>query len=259
MSDQGNPCWYELNTSNPPEAGRFYATVLGWQTADAGMPGFDYTLAGMGDAMVAGLTATAGDQPPHWLICFAVDDCAASCAAMHQDGAKILSGPTEVPGTGLYALIADPQGARFGILQADMSQMTAAEIAQAQANAPFDQSKPGHGNWNELMTSDPEAGLAFYARHFGWTKGDAMDMGEMGTYQLIRRNGADIGAIMGLGDAPVSHWLPYFGVDSTESAIERIKSAGGSIHHGPTEVPGGAWIAITQDPQGAWFAVVGPR
>ena len=42
---------------------------------------------------------------------------------------------------------------------------------------------------------DPEAGFAFYARLFGWTKGRAMDMGEMGTYQLIQRNGQDIGAI----------------------------------------------------------------
>jgi predicted enzyme related to lactoylglutathione lyase len=25
------------------------------------------------------------------------------------------------------------------------------------------------------------------------------------------------------------------------------------------EVPGGAFIAVAQDPQGAWFAVVGPK
>ncbi|MDO5613775.1 MAG: VOC family protein [Paracoccus sp. (in: a-proteobacteria)] len=259
MSYQGNPCWYELNTSNPSEAGRFYAAVLGWQTIAADMPGLDYTLAKADDVMIAGLTANPGDLPPHWLICFAVDDCAATCAAMQRDGANILSGPDEVPGTGHYAVIADPQGARFGILQPDMSQMTADEIAKAEASGSFDQSKTGHANWNELMTTDPEAGCAFYARHFGWTKGEAMDMGEMGTYQLVRRDGRDIGAIMGLGDAPVPNWLPYFGVEGTEAAIERIKSAGGRLHHGPTEVPGGAWIAIAQDPQGAWFAVVGPR
>ena len=37
------------------------------------------------------------------------------------------------------------------------------------------------------------------------------------------------------------------------------RQGGGTIHHGPAEVPGGAWIALATDPQGAWFAVVGPR
>jgi predicted enzyme related to lactoylglutathione lyase len=38
---------------------------------------------------------------------------------------------------------------------------------------------------------------------------------------------------------------------------EAIASAGGSVRHGPVEVPGPAYIAVAQDPQGAWFAVVG--
>src|SRR5690606_29931302 len=112
-----------------------------------------------------------------------------------------------------------------------------AEIAKAQTGGAFDQSKPGHGNWNELMSSDPAAGFAFYSGLFGWTKGDAMDMGEMGTYQLFRRNGADIGAVMGLGDSPVPAWLPYFGVAGTVTdAAAAIVSAGGRVHHGPVEV-----------------------
>ncbi|MFC6673192.1 hypothetical protein [Marinobacterium aestuariivivens] len=80
----------------------------------------------------------------------------------------------------------------------------------------------------------------------------------MGTYQLFRHNGIDIGGMMGLGDAPISNWLPYFGVDGGVSErIEVIRAAGGNVHHGPVEVPGGAYIAVAQDPQGAWFAVVG--
>ena len=27
---QGNPCWYELGTTDPAAAGRFYAEVLGY-------------------------------------------------------------------------------------------------------------------------------------------------------------------------------------------------------------------------------------
>ena len=43
------------------------------------------------------------------------------------------------------------------------------------------------------------------------------------------------------------------------AAIGRIEAGGGKLAHGPMEVPGGAFIAVAQDPQGAWFAVVGPK
>ena len=84
-----------------------------------------------------------------------------------------------------------------------------------------------------------------------------MDMGAMGTYQLFRHKGADIGAMMGLGDAPMPAWLPYFGFgESIDKAAEMIKAAGGKVLHGPVEVPGPAHIIVAQDPQGASFAIV---
>lgn len=263
MSFHGNPCWYELGTSDLKGATAFYEKILGWQITDAGMEGFTYLLARSGDEMVAGLMSNdmqEGPPPPNWLIYFAVDDCDATAARITSAGGSIYKPPADIPGTGRFAVVADPQGAVFGILQPDLSQMTPEQIAKGQTTGAFDQKKAGHGNWNELMTSDPEAGLAFYADLFGWTKGRGMDMGAMGTYQLIQRNGGDIGAIQPLQQAPVPNWLPYFGVNGSVTAvIAAIKEAGGSVHHGPSEVPGPAWIAIAQDPQGAWFALVGPE
>src|SRR5690606_22371276 len=122
----------------------------------------------------------------------------------------------------------------------------------------FNPTKPGHAAWNELMTSDPAAGWEFYSGLFGWTKGQAMDMGPNGTYQLFRRNGNDIGAMMGLRDSPHPNRLPYSSVEgSVTDAIARINENGGHIHLGPGEVPGPASIAVGHDPQGAWFAIVG--
>ena len=262
MSFHGNPCWYELGTSNLDKASDFYAAILGWQVADSGMEGFDYRLARIGDAMVAGMMSNAGQEgapPPNWLIYFAVDDCDKAAADITSAGGNVLKPPADIPGTGRFAVVSDPQGTVFGILQPDMSQMSEADRARAEVTGAFDQKKSGHGNWNELMTPDPDAGYAFYARLFGWTKGRAMDMGAMGTYQLIQRNGVDIGAIQPQGNAPCPAWLPYFGVDgSVQAKVDQITAAGGKVHHGPAEVPGPAWIAIAQDPQGAAFAIVGP-
>ena len=263
MSYHGNPCWYELGTSDLPAAADFYARLFGWQVVDSGMDGFDYRLARSGDDMVAGLMSNDGQEqspPPNWLIYFAVDDCDESAAALAAAGGKVLKAPADIPGTGRFAVAADPQGAVFGLLQPDMSAMSAEDRAKAETGGAFDQSKAGHGNWNELMSTDPEAGFAFYSGLFGWTRGEAMDMGEMGTYQLFRRNGADIGAMMGLGEAPVPAWLAYFGVAGpVTKTVDAIQAAGGKVLHGPMEVPGPAYIAVAQDPQGAWFAVVSPE
>lgn len=264
MSYHGNPCWYELGTDDLAKAGEFYARILGWNVADAGMEGVEYHLARMGDMMVAGITTNAGQEgapPPNWLIYFAVDDCDKAATDIKAGGGQVYIAPTDIPGTGRFAIVTDPQGAVFGILQPDMSQMSAADIARAKAGeGAFDQRKAGHGNWNELMSPDPEAAYTFYSGLFGWTKGQPMDMGDLGTYQLIRHEGKDIGAIYPQGNSPVPAWMPYFGVDGSVAAkIDTITAAGGQVHFGPEEVPGPAYIAIGADPQGASFAIVGPE
>jgi hypothetical protein len=251
---QGTPCWYELGTTDLNAAERYYGAVIGWSVKDSGMDGVDYRLASHGGDMVAGMR-TLGDEtgaPPNWMIYFAVDDCDATAAAAGKAGGKVCSAPADIPGTGRFAILADPQGASFGVLQ------PLPMDGDGGGNA-FDQQKAGHGNWNELMSTDPQAGFAFYAGLFGWKRSTPVDMGGMGTYQLFSHNGADIGGMMGLGNAPFPCWLPYFGVNGVDEAIERIKGNGGKLVHGPQEVPGGAFVAVAQDPQGAHFAVVGPR
>ena len=254
---QGTPCWYELATSKGSlgAAEAFYGEVLGWTVQDAGMEGFDYHLATSDGDMVAGLmelTPEMGAMPPFWMIYFGVDDADKAAADIKAAGGAVHKEPADIPGTGRFAVVGDPQGAGFGILQPE-------PMEGGGAGNAFDQQKAGHGNWNELMSTDPEAGFRFYSDLFGWQKSRAIDMGEMGTYQVFSHDGADIGGMMGLGKSPVPAWVPYFGTNGVDAAMERITGAGGKVVHGPVEVPGGAFIAVAQDPQGAWFAVVGPK
>lgn len=258
MSDQitqGVPCWYELGTTDLAAAAEFYRSVLGWTIVPSGMEGFDYHLAQAADeVLVAGMSKSsgqAGAPPAYWLIYLACDSCDDTLAAVTDADGTAIMPAQDVPGTGRFAICADPQGAAFGILQP-------APMDEPPSGRAFDQDAQGHGNWHELMTSDPEAAFSFYADLFGWTKGEAMDMGDMGTYQLFEGGGTTLGGIMGLGNSPVPSWLPYFGSSSVQATVERITAAGGKVHHGPAVVPGGAHVAIAQDPQGAWFAVSGP-
>lgn len=192
MSYHGTPCWYELGTSDLKAAVNFYGAILGWDVADSGMAVFEYHLAKSDDDMVAGMMSNArqhGNPAPNWLIHFAVNDCDKAAADIKAAGGQIYKEPNDIPGTGRFAVVADPQGAVFGVLQPDMSQMSAPQRTRAEQGGAFNQNKSGHGNWNELMSTDPQAAFAFYSRLFGWSKGEAMNMGAMGVYQLLHHRG----------------------------------------------------------------------
>lgn len=251
MSLHGSPCWYELTTRDPDAARAFYGPLLGWTFQDAGMEGFDYGLALKDGAMVAGLMDPGEPMPEFWMIYFAVENCDDAVAQAKILGARVHRAPEDIPGTGRFAILADTQGAVFGLLAPQ----------DQQAGTAFDQKKPGHGNWHELHSTDPVAGLDFYAALLGWSATSAMDMGPDGKYQLFAWQGRDIGGMMGMmgmeGAPP--HWLAYFGVESASAARDRILELGGKVLHGPAEVPGGAWITMGTDPRGAYFAVVGGK
>lgn len=252
----GRPAWYELSTPALAGASDFYASVLGWQIADAGMPGFTYLLGTAADGgMVAGMSnpADEGEEPrPAWVIYFASTDCDASAAAVLASGGMVLTPPSDIPGTGRFAICADPHGATFGILQPLPMEVPAEHPA-------FDQSAPSHGHWHELSTPDPEAALTFYGALFGWTAGDVLDMGEMGNYHQFQAADLTLGGMMPQGAYPDPIWVPYFGSDGVGDAATRIEAGGGMVLHGPAEVPGGAFIVIATDPAGATFGLVGAR
>ncbi|MGB5065786.1 MAG: VOC family protein [Albidovulum sp.] len=249
---RGKPCWYELTTHDPDGSAHFYGQVLGWATSSAGMEGFDYRLARAGGDMVAGLMPATPEMPAFWMIYLTVTNCDKTATAIARAGGSIHRAPADIPGTGRFAIVVDPQGAAFGILQPLDDDSRA--YAQMQA---------GHGCWHELMTSDPKAAMAFYGKHFGWKPGDSIDMGPMGNYDLFRHGKSDIGGMMkrapGMPGPDHPFWLPYFGTDGVAAAIDRVVSAGGQSLHGPHEVPGGAFIMVGRDPQGALFALVGPN
>lgn len=249
----GFPCWYELGTSDLDGAAAFYESVLGWTVVSAGMPELDYRLGNAPDGFgIAGLMDAEG-APSAWRFYLEVADCDAAAATVTETGGSIIMPPADIPGTGRFAVAVDPQGAVFALLApAPMG----GEAPSVGAYAP---ALLGHGAWHELSTPDIEGSLAFYGNLVGWTKGVTMDMGADGSYQLVQAQGTDVGGMMVMGSEQGTAWLSYFTVDSTAGAVERIKAGGGSVLHGPAEVPGGAFIAIAVDPQGAAFGVTGPQ
>jgi predicted enzyme related to lactoylglutathione lyase len=251
----GDFVWYELLTSDADAAAKFYAGVVGWRSKPFEGSAQGYRIFSADDADVAGLMtipeeAKAAGMRPCWLGYVGVDDVDAAARRIVEAGGKQHVPPTDIPGVGRFAMISDPQGAAFYVMRGT-SEGTSTSFAPT---------KVGHCHWNELATTDQAAALAFYIAQFGWEKGDAMPMGEMGDYQFITHHGERLGAVMTrAAGGPPPMWNFYFGVGDIDVAHKAATAQGATVHHGPAEVPGGNFIVVASDPQGAVFGLVGPR
>jgi predicted enzyme related to lactoylglutathione lyase len=252
--------WYELLTTNVDAAHRFYGDVLGWTLRSGQEPGMDYRMinAPDGEAIGGVLQLTddmkKGGARPVWLGYLSVADVDATVSAIEAQGGTTQMPPMTIH-AGRIAMVSDPQGAPIYV-------MTPAPPAGQPdaASTAFSRTAVGHCAWNELATSDPKAAFAFYTKQFGVLDGGTMPMGPNGDYQFINDEDGMIGAIMNssAGNRP-SMWTYYFRVANIDAAKKTVESGGGTVMHGPQEIPGGDHIIIATDPQGAVFALVGQR
>lgn len=248
--------WYELMTPDLPAALAYYQNVFGWTTKDSGMPDGMYTLImtqgkEIGGALALTPEMRADGAVPAWLGYVGVDDVAATLEALTAAGGKVIRPMMEIPDVIRFAIVADPFGAVFAIYRG---------LVEGETMPSFPPGTSGAVDWRELHAGDGAKAWEFYSALFGWTKADAMDMGPMGVYQMWAAGGPPIGGMMTkMPETPAPFWAFYVCVDGIDAAIERAKKGGGTLIHGPMEVPGGSWIANFLDPQGAFFAMVSAR
>lgn len=254
MSGYGTFVWYELLTSDKKAAESFYAAVMGWKSEGAGQPGIDYDFITVDGARIGGVmklpqeAANEGARPG-WLGYIGVEDADDCARSVEAKGGHTLRAPEDIPGYGRFAVLADPQGAVFCVIAPAKEHVG----ASSQAHRP---GVPGFGGWHELYADDIDAAVDFYSSLFGWTKDQAVDLGQMGVYQLFAINGVQCGGMMKRPlQIPGPYWNYYFNVESINAAAERVAKAGGQVAMGPHQVPGGSWILMALDPQGVMFSL----
>jgi uncharacterized protein len=245
---RGNFVWHELMTTDTQSASSFYPRVTGWKTRawerDSSYTLFEGATGPMGGLMKLPEDATSMGAPPSWLPYLGTQDAAGTIAHAQRLGGRVLKDVQDMPDVGKFAVLADPQGATFAVLQSAHS--TPSSIGRPAA---------GEFSWHELATSDHRAALEFYSELFGWRKGAGHDMGPMGIYQLFTIGGKEAGGMFNKDPDMPAHWLSYVNVSDADAAARAASAAGGKIVNGPMDVPGGDRIAQIRDPQGGAFAV----
>jgi predicted enzyme related to lactoylglutathione lyase len=247
--------WYELLTTDLDAAEAFYTAVVGWtaQPFDGapGMPRYivmNVAERGVGGLMTLPEEARKMGMPPAWLGYIHTKEVDASTKSLKEAGGTVHREPDDIPGVGRFAVVADPQGATFNLLQPN-----------GPDQPPMPLTTPGNIGWHELYTTDWRAAFDFYSGQFGWTKAGDFDMGPMGIYQVFATGSEPVGGMMDKPEQiPVPVWQFYFNVAAIDAAGKRVTDNGGQILMGPMEVPGGQWIVQCTDPQGAHFALIAP-
>jgi predicted enzyme related to lactoylglutathione lyase len=111
VNQPGTFTWNELATTDLPKARDFYTSLFGWGV-DAERD--DAAIFTVGGNIVCGAHKAGEGEFPAWSVWFAVEDCDASAATAAELGAMTVLPPNDMD-FGRGAVLADPQGAVFGI------------------------------------------------------------------------------------------------------------------------------------------------
>ncbi|GAA1429049.1 VOC family protein [Streptomyces thermospinosisporus] len=116
----GTPAWNELITFEAARTAKFYAMVFGYDEEPVVSAGLDHVTLRLDGRPVAGVYGAGGavprDRGPHWTTYFTVADLDEAVELVVHLGGQVLKPPREGD-HGRTAAVADPEGARFSLLQ----------------------------------------------------------------------------------------------------------------------------------------------
>lgn len=120
MSTLGRAVWFNLETMDVEAAKAFYADAVGWgirEWDDCPAPRSMWTVDGEPIGGVGELSAeqARAGAAPQWVGYVAVNDVDAAAARAEELGGRVHTPGTDIPGVGRFAVVADPQGARFAV------------------------------------------------------------------------------------------------------------------------------------------------
>ncbi len=250
----GTSTWLDLDTHDLAAASAFYSGLFGWTFEDTGEQFGRYQIVRKAEALVGGvmdvtgMTCPAGDPlPSSWNVYLAVDDLDARLATATEHGGTVIVQPMDIGDAGRMAVVLDATGADVALWEA--KDLEGYEFT----------GEPGSPVWFELMTHRFDEASAFYT---AVVDANLVAMGEPTDDSPVRyvTNGPEDSASWGLCDASgfmpaeATGWRIYFGVESCDAAVERVRELGGSLLDGPVDSPFGR-IATVADPDGASFQI----
>lgn len=249
----GKIVWHDLLTNTPAESRKFYGELFGWEFEKPGIDlGFgdesSYMLIRHNGNLIGGMIDTNAlrkqNNISQWVTMISVDDIESAAATIEESGGKVLTAPTKLKSRGTLAIVEDPAGALFALIQTSNGDPADHEPVE---NVFF---------WDELWTSDVEQASNFYHHVVGYKREDHPIEDTDRSYHVLKKGDKPRAGIMSNpfeGERPV--WVNYIRVEDPAAITAQVESLGGQIlvESQPRDI--GGTVAFIAGPSGAGIAL----
>lgn len=283
---EGAPCWIDAQLPDVEAGKRFYGGLFGWTfepfvpfaPTDLTVPtdltdltdrseGLQEAVEGpyadalraclYGEPVAALVPKRDGRMPTVWTVYFATPDARDMADRIRKGGGQIVTAPVRVGQYGIGALVADPEGAVFGLWQAGTHPGFGRRRGTRGAG--------GTGGTGGAGGADGAGGTGGGVGTFGWVELYARDTATAEAFYpgLFHDALFGPGATREFGRAHISdvfpaemppHFLVHFGVRDCEALLGTVARLGGRVRVPPFETSYGR-VAVVSDNQGASFAL----
>ncbi len=241
----GQVIWHDLATPDLEQAKAFYGEVFGWTFEDKGEGTARYSVISYRGEAIGGMVPMAqiAGQRGEWV-------CSCSATEVEKDvdkvlelGGKILGNPINMKGRGMQAVVADPQGAVFGLLRSS-------------SGDPAMEGEVEEGEWlyTELWAQKPEPLATFYSEILGYSI-DEVERSEIPYWAFLKQDKAMAGLIQNPVEYTRSHWVPYIKVNDAKAMTSKAEKAGATVLLAPNPKVRNGSAAFLLDPTGAPFVI----
>lgn len=248
----GKFIWADYFTSDVEAARRFYGELFDWEwrwiNSTAGR---QYGMFYKDGFAVAGVAERPGADPDpdrpygRWIYYLSVADVGRSVSDVEARGGRVLLEQRSYPDRGEFAILADPEGALFGVMDS-----TTGDPEDFQAEA-------GEWIWISLYSRNATQAAQLYASMFGYNTYEPEEESEVLDIVLASQGKARAG-VGTLSENAESHptWLGYVRVKDVNATAGRAAAFGGEALYGPDESIVGGDLAVIADPLGAMFGLL---
>ena len=244
----GKRVYAELVTPDLATAKNFYAQLFGWTFQDYQQRDAMFTQASLDGQVIGGIyqRPLPAGRRPGWISFIATTDLAKTAALATQNGAKVLLSPRSFANLGQEAVLSDPQGAVFALLQSNSGDPADYLVS------------PGDWIWSSLIATDPKADADFYKTVLGYDV-YAMPDTQDAQHLLLASDKfarASVNPIPATWTNAKPRWLNFIRVDDAAATSAKVTALGGKVVQQPHIDRHGGKIAVVADPTGALFGLM---
>jgi uncharacterized protein len=252
LSLSGKIVWHDLISDTPEASERFYSELFGWEFESVGKAfglgdDINYSLIRHNGRLIGGMVnenkLQRREEISQWMTLMSVNDIDAAIVKLEAAGGLVFTPATELADRGWLAVVSDPQGAIFALVQTN-------------SGDPVDRTpRVGDFLWSEVWTNDVDAATNFYGDLASYDK-ETTILDDDFTYRML---GSENRPRIGLVKNPMPEmdpvWVSYIRVADPAPILERVEELGGTIILDTRERDVGGKVALITGPSGAGIAL----